>query len=270
MNRTKFMDLTRLVVSCMKEYNAKLCRKGLLERGIGNKLYIGDFKNLENKFLKEIYNPKSNGNGTKLNGEKEAHVKKEIEKLKTAIKALDNTICTLKNEVSSLIKKEVYDAWLKRIMIISSRFKSMYSDVNNNLYDHLYKVSTKTDQVWNNISTDSKWITDNICNAYMDVKEVIDDFDENDLNGLFEEEKGREVNNIVGNTNERKRKSELNESCKEKVRKRESSVKDKNSIKGAKRNKNFISCDHMPAIGMDEVGEIDVGDFTDLLSKHMN
>lgn len=48
---------TRMVVSCTKAYNEKLCKKGLLERSIKMKLYIGDFKNLENSFLKEMFNP---------------------------------------------------------------------------------------------------------------------------------------------------------------------------------------------------------------------
>lgn len=35
---------------------------------------------------------------------------KDIEKLKTALEKIDKTIGTLKKEVSSLIKKECYDA----------------------------------------------------------------------------------------------------------------------------------------------------------------
>lgn len=290
MNRKKFMDSTRMIVSCLKEYNVKLCRKGLLERGLKMKLYIGDFKNLENKFLKETFNPNGNGNGTelkiKLNGEKEALVLENINKLKTALKALDKTISTLKGEIKSLIRKVNYDAWVNRVDLISSRFKSLYSDLNNDLYNHLYKMSTKIDTVWNNVSTDSEWIIGNICNSYTDVKELVTDFEEDDLNGLFSEEKKQDVDNVTGklneNKNSKKRKSDPADDLKEKIQKKEPTVKDtRNSeVKNAK-NELFdpVSTDESSedetsiinnAITTDEVGEIDIDDFTHLLYEHIN
>lgn len=246
------MNLTRMVVSCIKTHNEKLCRKGLLERSIKMKLYIGDFKNFENGFLKETFNPNGSKNEaemkSKLNAEKEAVVIKSIKKLKTALETLDKTINTLKKEVSSLIKKENYDAWEKRIGTISNRFKSLYSDMNNELYNYHYKMSIKEASAWNNIFSDSNWIDSNICSLYTNVNELVVDFEEGDINGLFCIEKEQ---------NNRKRKSESGGDLADKTDK----IQKRETMTGDNRNEDERKAD--------EVGEIDASDFEELLRTHL-
>ncbi len=62
MNRTDILNSTGSVLVHLKAYNNKLCRKGLLERGLNMKISIGNFVNLENAFIRDSFNQNVNKN----------------------------------------------------------------------------------------------------------------------------------------------------------------------------------------------------------------
>lgn len=164
MNREQFSNSTRLTLMHMKAFNYKLCRKGLLERGVSMKLFIGNFTNLGNDFLKNsLISGKNEDLLNKLNEEKEKVMNKEIRNLNLALQSLDITINTIRKEVQVGVSGEIYNGWLKRINMISTRFKTMYSNINNDYYNHFYNISKKNDAVWGNITKDVQWLN-NICN----------------------------------------------------------------------------------------------------------
>lgn len=116
----------------------------------------------------------------------------KINKLNSALKALERTISSTKNDVKIRISDEICVAWLKRVNLISSKFKTLFSDINNDQFDHLYKMSKKAKNVWENVSYDLNWMKNNIHDVYRDVGHIIDSvvgFEEGDLSVLFEEEK---------------------------------------------------------------------------------
>lgn len=155
MNREYFSQSTKNVLLHLKEYNFKLCRKGILERAIEMKIDIGEFKNAENVFLKNMFNASDDADMfEKFNEDKRKQIDIEINKLKVALTALDKTIVNIKNDVKSKIDKRIYGEWLNRIECMSKRFKILYSDVNNNLYNHFYKLSCERNATWNNLLSD--------------------------------------------------------------------------------------------------------------------
>lgn len=128
-----------------------------------------------------------------MNKEKEKSVRSEISKLKSSLSALERTICSIKEDVKSRVSDEKYGVWLKRLNSVSGRFKTMFSDINNDQYNHWYKMSKKTANVWDNISYDVKWMKDNVCDLYvdsgndLDVSKIVDGFEEGDLSSMFNE-----------------------------------------------------------------------------------
>lgn len=53
MNRAELLRLTGNLMVHLKTYNYKLCKKGLLERGLEMKILIENFMNFENEWLKK-------------------------------------------------------------------------------------------------------------------------------------------------------------------------------------------------------------------------
>lgn len=187
MNRQYFTNSTRLAVIHIKELNYKLCRKGLLERCSKMKIYAGEFKVSENVFLVDSLN--SNDNAlTKMIETKMKLMENEISKIENSLKALERTISSIKNDVQSRVSSETYQVWLKHIDKISIKFKTHFSNINNDEYNNIYKMH-KNSKIWENVSLDLKWIKKNVCDTYVDVdinKSVIG-FEENDLAELFDE-----------------------------------------------------------------------------------
>lgn len=48
--------------------------------------------------------------------------------------------------------------------MISTRFKSLFSDINNDNYIHYFKMSKKIRNTWDNVSHDILWIK-NVCDG---------------------------------------------------------------------------------------------------------
>lgn len=191
MNRQHFLDSTKRVVIYLKEYNFKLCRKGLLERGLEMKISFGEFKTIEQEFLKRSLQNEGNISTEELFKEKEKSMQKEIKILENALVGLSHTINSVKSDVKSRINKENYGVWLRRITKISDRFKGLYSEINNDQYNHGYKMSKKYGNAWNNILHEVQWTKTNVCNLYAnlgnmsEVTKNVEGFQEGDLSTLF-------------------------------------------------------------------------------------
>lgn len=159
MEREEFLNSTRMMIILLKEFNNKLCKKGLLERTLHIKLFLGDFKSIENDFIRNIL---TSGYSItlleNLRKEKENAVNDEINKLKRSTEALSRSMNTIRENLRSKLDVNMYDVWSKRIDAISTRFKIMYSDINNDYYNHFYKMSKNTDLAWSKIREETQWL----------------------------------------------------------------------------------------------------------------
>lgn len=275
----------------MKEYNHKLCKKGLLERGLKVNLYIGEFKALENEFLKNSIMSNANSQDLKENmkNEKEKSVQNEIKKLTAALTALERTICSIKKDVKSRVSDETYGIWLNRMNSVSMRFKSMFSDINNDMYNHWYRMSKKIANVWDNIAYDVKWTKDNVCDVNTNIgstsnvsknvgnvsKDVlgnvlhVDGFEEGDLSSMFKETSD---STLLGkrkscNGNENVKKFKLNENENHK----DDPLKGLENISGgelsAEEEDESAIIDGIFVV--DEVGEVNLSNFEDMINRIM-
>ncbi len=279
MNRGFFLNSTRLIIVHIKEHNYKLCRKGLLERCLKMKIFLGEFKCQDNNLIKESLSMNSkNQNAMKsVNEEKENLMKKEIGKLISSLKSLDRTIESIRQDVKSRISDENYQVWLRRINSISSRFKAMYSETCNDYYDHCCKMSKKASSHWNNIQYDMNWIKTNLCNMYIvvdnddDISKCVDGFEEGDLNVLFDEKPTSEIQR-EDSSQKRKHGEISDENTKNTKNKKNSMIMgDLEPISEEEENgqeeeeeddENSIINDILAIV--DEVGEVDMTDFEDM------
>lgn len=87
-----------------KEYNCKLCYKGLLERGMSNKKYFGDIKKLENEFLIKASNSGINGKDllSDFINRKMIVTKNELDTIKIRMTGLSKAIGNVKKCVQLL------------------------------------------------------------------------------------------------------------------------------------------------------------------------
>lgn len=159
---------------------------------MGLNLFFGEFKTLETEYMREcLFTIEDKRAFTKLNEAKEKMIKCEVMKLKTSLGALERTITTIKEDVKSRTSGQVYEVWLKRINRISERFKSLYSEINNDQFNHLYKMSKKARNAWDNVSLDLEWLKTNVCDYYSDDNKKAVKTDESvngdDFKKLFEE-----------------------------------------------------------------------------------
>lgn len=201
MNREYFSQSTKRILVHMRAYNYKLCRKGLLQRAENMNVTIGEFKNEENSVFNDIFN--TMGKNYPLINLKESKMKimkNEIKSLDVAIKALGITIMNMKNDIKSRISDKIYDMWLNRVNDISKRFKKLYSDSNNDLYNHFYKDASTQNAAWSYVIENSEWIENNICVMYKenectscmkkgDTKVKDPCYDENNSNKIRKDEK---------------------------------------------------------------------------------
>ena len=167
MNREYFSQSTKRILVHMRAYNYKLCRKGLLQRAENMNLTIGEFKNEENCVFNDIFNTTAKNDPLMNLKEKKMKIMKdEIKSLDSAIKTLDITIKNVKNDIKSRVSDKIYDMWLNRVNDISKRFKKLYSDSNNDQYNHFYKDASNQNTAWSHIIENAGWIENNICSTF--------------------------------------------------------------------------------------------------------
>lgn len=163
MNREYFSQSTKSVLMHLKSYNFKLCKKGLLERAVNMKIPAGEFDKSENEFFKNIL--KLNAVDEPLNrlgDDKKELMTKEIKKIEVTLEALNKTIKNIYVDVKSRMNEISYDMWINRVKSVSNKFKKLYSDTNNSLYNHFYKMSWIENNAWMNILSDVEWLKVNV------------------------------------------------------------------------------------------------------------
>lgn len=161
MNRQFIMNSTRLAIIHLKELNYKLCKKGLLERCLGMNIFVGEFKKQKNDFIKESLTSSENAQEN-LNASKKKVVENEITKLEKILTALEHTVVSIKCDVKSKTSSAMYEVWIRRVNIISAKFKSMYSKIANEKYNRIYKMNKEVGTTWKNVSVDLKWLKENV------------------------------------------------------------------------------------------------------------
>lgn len=142
----------------LRQYNHKLCRKGLLERGMNVGKLFGDFKELENRYLIKLMSlPSANVDEllSDLKKRKTDMVKMEINKLKLQLTNLTETIKTRKFNHQQKMDEISFVNWLKFIQDISVEFKKQFSDECNDLYGHLYKMDGKYEETLRKIISEN-------------------------------------------------------------------------------------------------------------------
>lgn len=142
----------------LRQYNHKLCRKRLLERGknVGN--WFGDFKDLENQYLNKLMSlPNANADEliSDLKKQKADMVTMEINKLKCQITNLTKTIKNRKFSQQQKMEEISYVNWSIFIHESSKKFKIHFSDEFNDLFDHLYKMDGKYEETLRKIASEN-------------------------------------------------------------------------------------------------------------------
>lgn len=259
----------------MKELNYKLCRKGLLQRVEKLRITIGDFKRIENNVLGKSVENKVKNNTQKqemeeFNNDKLVAMKKEIEILESAVKGLTKTVNNIKSDVKSRVNNRVFDMWCNRVDNVAKRFKKLYSDMNNNFYDYVYKTFSLENDSWYNVINDVNWIKTNIFTEFSDIVDLIDGFEEGDLSNLFATEEKRVLKrNVEANEDEPK--------CVD-TKKTKKNKKENIELGNGNQYENISSEEECSIINdvlldvnneVDEVGEIDINGFGDMLDKYV-
>ncbi len=218
-------DLTRSNSNLMvylRNYNFKLCRKGLLERARNMNLLVGDFSEVENTFIKEVSGSNDLNYKMKIwavfKANMSAKMESELGKLKIQIKSLGLTINNVKDMVRLGTSEDFYSKWIKKINGVATRFKQKYSNEFNSLYDHIFRMNKLYGEDWNNIAYDIQSISKDIQEFTMDKnqeKNIVstgelwdsDVFEEGDLQKIFNEIEGSDQSSLIG-TQKRERKEE--------------------------------------------------------------
>ncbi len=152
----------------LKAYNSKLCRKGLLERGLSVGKFMSEFKELETEFLRKAAQRNSNVQELvkEIKKEKSVSILNELKILKRGMEGLTKTMENVKKEVKSMTDGASLQKWAKHTDDIAKKFKIFYSAEANNLYDHFYKMDGKFEQLISEIERDTKLIKRNVSTPF--------------------------------------------------------------------------------------------------------
>lgn len=135
-----------------EEYNIRLFRKSILERGLDNGISVGNFKNLENTFIRLAFISRSDNAVplADLKRRKTDDMKNELQILKVEMDALDKAIVNIRLEVKSITSKKIYEKWTKTIHDSIMKFQKLFAE-NNEL---VYKMSEEYDETFGSIMND--------------------------------------------------------------------------------------------------------------------
>lgn len=279
MNREYFSTSTKNVLIHLKEYNYKLCRKGLLRRVEKLEITVGDFKRIENGFLEKSVRRKEihitpTEMMKELNNEKLNTMGKEINILESALKGLLKTIGNIKNDVKSRVSGRIFDMWSNRVDNIEKRFKKLYSDMNNDFYNYVYKTLSYENDSWYSVINDVNWIKENIFTEFDEITDLIDGFEEGDLSNLFsmEAKKALKRGSSGGGKSKcvaiKKTKAEVNIVTKTDVT-RSVSVLDNDQFDDISSEEEGAIINDALRNDVDEVGEVDIDGFGDMLERYV-
>lgn len=248
---------------------------------------VGVFKRIENDFVGKSLQAKKDVDIEKQMMEKFIDDKcgmmvKEIDTLHVALKALIKTIECIKSDVKSRVSDKVFCMWWNRVDHIGKRFKKLYSDEYNNFYDYIYKTARNEKNEWYNIVNDINWIKENIFAELNNISELVEGFEEGDLENLFMEG----VKNKVLKRKVRIEGDEAGMASKNARRIEDKGVVDMQSTTNDQakdqisRNIEYdnVSSDDedqiisgvlLSAARDDEVGEVDMADFDEFIEKYV-
>lgn len=136
-NQIELSKATLKILLHIKEHSWKLCRKGLLERGLKDDVMVGSFKQLENEFMKRVAEPEINYDDVvaDLKEKKTKCMNTELLQLKTQLCGLDITIGNIRKDIASKIKeKTLVEKWTKRINESTKNFTKMFSKNNDLMF----------------------------------------------------------------------------------------------------------------------------------------
>lgn len=166
MQISKITEATGKILVYIKMYNYKLCRKGLLERGMSVGRFFGDFKKMENEFLSKITNPTENKSFNEMlfdiNQQKSNEVKIEVLRLKVELGNLFKTIQSQKRELQKSVDEFNYLRWSRCIEDSSLIFKKEFSEEFNRLYDYLYYNERKFEESMQKIADGNRKLISDI------------------------------------------------------------------------------------------------------------
>lgn len=287
MNRAYFAEKTSSIVLHLKEYNYKLCRKGLYRRLLDINITFGDFKTIEKEFLGNSMNSQMEKQVEKLYEQKLSTMEKELKRTETSLDAIQKTINNIKLDIKSKTNDRGFTMWLKRIEGISKRFKIMYSDECNSLYNHAYKLFKTNKNAWDYILNDIQWLQNNVFIMHDPIETLVEGFNEGDLTNMFslKTENANEKGNLKRSKDEKEGPSSMCQGFK-KLKKNEGKEKGNSSNNNEKENnttrrmkENGKKGGHGgPSIkkvlatitnNVDEVGTVDMDGFEEFVGRFM-
>jgi len=272
---------TGQIVIHLKGLNQRLCRKGLLERGISVGKWFGNFKSLENELMKKA--AVQNGNVEELllelQKQKSKIVYDELNRLKRELRFLNKSITRIKQNVLIKAGGGIYCKWMYYINEFSADFVKMYSNEANDLFNHLYRMDTIFERTIRKTAINVSSINDKIWVPFQiekDLKgllpkELCDDMTKNSSNGSVD----NGPNIIDGSNTSGVNASSLNSNDDSGVGLNSSLFLNQNkfdngSVKredsSLKNKKRKVSMDDFDTV--DAVGEVDLSDFNDFIKRH--
>ena len=169
---------------------------------------IGDFKKLENEFLRKLVEPGVDFRTTvtEFKNLKIESMKKEIAKITTELKCISKTIGNLRLEVKSKTGKTFYENWTTHVNGLNYKFNEMFTAENETLFKAITSgkdmisrkegqyLNTSKDKDLENILFRMNSFANNILQPYAAVKlqeEKIDEligFKQEELKAIFMDE----------------------------------------------------------------------------------
>lgn len=152
--------LTGRMSNYQKEFNEKLCKKVSLERAIKENRKFGDFKQLENEYMKLSSNPVEGHEDLLVDFEKRKNemMEKEIKELKNKLENINRSIGNLRLEVKSKTSKINYNKWSLAIHESTNKIKGMFSKNQ----DDWFKMTMNREKTMNLIMKDIHRISTNM------------------------------------------------------------------------------------------------------------
>lgn len=146
--------ITGKTLVLMKSYCEKLCRKGLLERGLRNGILIGEFREIEKEYMKKMAKCESDHGIllTEMMNEKAATVNKELSMLIKTIKNLDISIGNVRMEAVKVFARPIFEKWTKHVDEQLKKFSEMYSKSNEWLYKYAETTTKGMSNVFFNVN----------------------------------------------------------------------------------------------------------------------
>lgn len=137
-NMNEIPRITASVLIHLKENNAKMCRIGLLRRGLKAGIPIGSFKVLENQTFRKLAESNTNsdfeGTMAGITKLKLAANNQEIEKIQKELECLSKTIGNFRVQMKSMVNKAYYEKWTAHVNDIGHKLTEMFSAENENLF----------------------------------------------------------------------------------------------------------------------------------------